>query len=76
MKYGRNFRVEYINGSMCFSSGGKELKHFLENYTQPFISDNKSFDMGLYIAKEILNMHKLELKYTYNAGVNSFCLHV
>ena len=74
IKYGKNFRVEYINDSICFLSEGKELSYPLEYYTEPFISENQSFGMGLYIAKEILNIHNLELEYRYSAGVNSFCI--
>ena len=74
MKYGKNFRVEYREGVICFISEGKELAHLLEYYTEPFVSENKSFGMGLYIVKEILNMHNLELVYSYSDGENSFCI--
>ena len=74
MKYGKNFRVEYREGVICFISEGKELAHSLEYYTAPFVSENQSFGMGLYIVKEILNMHNLELVYSYSDGENSFCI--
>ena len=74
MKYGKNFKIEYKDGAICFSSEGEQLSHPIEHYTQPFISEKRSFGMGLYIAKEILIMHKLQLKYSYSNGKNRFCI--
>ena len=76
IKYGSNLSVEYKNGSICFLSKGKKLEKSLEYYTQEFTSQNSGFGLGLYIVKEILQMHSMDLKYSYRDGLNIFCIEI
>ena len=73
-KYGSDFKIEYSSGKICFLSRGDKLKHPLNYYTQAFVSENRSLGLGLYIVKEILNMHNMELEYSYIEGINRFCI--
>jgi len=74
IKHGSNLSIEYKNGSICFLSKGKKLEKSLEYYTQEFTSQNSGFGLGLYIVKEILKMHNMDLKYSYRDGLNIFCI--
>ena len=74
IKYGKDFKIEYKDNKICFLSKGEKLQKPLEYYTQAFISENGSFGLGLYITKEILNMHNYDLEYNYINGINNFCI--
>ena len=51
---------------------GEALKEPLENYFKPFHTSNKGLGLGLYIVKSILDIHQMELHYTYEDGRNIF----
>lgn len=74
IKYGSNLQIEYNSGRICFKSEGEKLKKPLSEYTYAFNGSSNSFGLGLYIVKEILDMHKMDLEYSYKEGVNSFCI--
>ena len=74
IKYGKEAKILYENGSICFLSKGEKLEHNLSYYTQAFVSENESLGFGLYIVEEILAMHNMQLYYYHKNGVNYFCI--
>ena len=77
MKYGKNFKIEYKSGVICFSSEGEQLSYPLEHYTQPFTQEKKNqtgYGLGLYIVSEILRLHHFKLEYQYKDGLNIFLI--
>ncbi|MDM5272321.1 ArsS family sensor histidine kinase [Sulfurovum sp. zt1-1] len=76
LKYGQNLMIHYEDDALSFISEGEALKGEFSAYLEPF-SDKKSsetagFGLGLYIVKEVLNMHNMGLEYTYHEGKNQF----
>lgn len=61
---------------ILFLNGGKELKHQLEDYFEPFFANQdkseNSFGLGLYIVNNILKANGYYLKYEYKDGINIF----
>ena len=62
--------------NIIFENSGKELKHPLENYFEPFFSNEDkqkdSFGLGLYIIHNILKANNYTLEYEYTDGTNRF----
>lgn len=73
-RYGNELYIEYKERQICFINRGSKLKKPLEYYTQPFTTSSGSFGLGLYIVKEILDMHTMRLHYSYKNGFNHFCI--
>ena len=78
LKYGQNPEIIYENDMLSFISEGEALQGDFNAYLAPF-SDKKSsgtsgFGLGLYIVKEVLNMHNMGLEYTYHDGKNQFTI--
>ena len=61
---------------IIFENSGKELKYPLENYFEPFFSNEDkqkdSFGLGLYIIHNILKANAYTLVYEYENGINRF----
>ena len=78
IKYSPNkevvIKVEEQN--IIFENSGKELKHPLENYFEPFFSNEDkqkdSFGLGLYIIHNILKANNYTLEYEYLNRINRF----
>lgn len=62
--------------NIIFENSGNELKHPLENYFEPFFSNEDkqkdSFGLGLYIIHNILKANNYTLEYEYVNGINRF----
>jgi two-component system OmpR family sensor kinase len=62
--------------NIIFENSGKELKYPLENYFEPFFSNEDkqkdSFGLGLYIIHNILKANGYTLVYEYENGINRF----
>lgn len=62
--------------NIIFENSGNELKHPLENYFEPFFSNEDkqkdSFGLGLYIIHNILKANNYTLEYEYANGINRF----
>jgi len=80
LKYSKEQHVEILikNDSLIFSNKGEKLKYDLEKYYEPFFSDNtkkkESFGLGLYIIKNILDVHNFKLNYSYENNKNIFTI--
>lgn len=69
--------VESDEKAIHFKNQGEKIKASMEEITKPFYrvaktSDSESLGLGLYIVKEILNIHNLVLQYAYEDGYNVF----
>jgi len=79
IKYSTNKSVS-ISSSPTFvkvKSQGEPIKASIDEITKPFYRANghsagESLGLGLYIVKEILKSHLLELSYRYEEGCNIF----
>ena len=62
--------------NIIFENSGDELKFPLENYFEPFFSNEdkqkNSFGLGLYIISNILKANNYTLEYKYVNGINIF----
>ncbi|MDD2292353.1 MAG: ArsS family sensor histidine kinase [Aliarcobacter sp.] len=62
--------------NIIFENSGDKLKHPLENYFEPFFSNEDkqkdSFGLGLYIIHNILKANNYTLEYEYIDGINRF----
>jgi two-component system OmpR family sensor kinase len=78
MKYGKNLEIIYEQESLSFVSEGEALTGDFGAYLEPF-SDKKrngtsGFGLGLYIVREVLNLHNMEIEYRYDQGKNRFTI--
>ena len=67
--------------TISVSNKGESLKHDIEKYYEPFFNNNQhkankqnSFGLGLYIIKNILDVHGFKLTYLYQDGINIFTI--
>ena len=78
IKYSSNIEVviKSENENIIFENSGEKLKHPLENYFEPFFSNEDkskdSFGLGLYIIHNILKANNYTLEYEYIDGINRF----
>ncbi len=76
IKYSTDKKVIIKNSDLdiIFENSGEPLKYPLENYFEPFFSnENKdSFGLGLYIVHNILKANGYSLVYEYEDGLNRF----
>jgi len=81
LKYSSNKRVKIIEQTQQLSicSKGDPLRQALENYFKPFHNEadisKQGMGLGLYIIKSVLDMHEMQLKYSYNEGINIFTIY-
>ena len=78
LKYSDNKKVtvKTQNEDIIFENDGKKLEFELEQYFEPFFSNEDkskdSFGLGLYIVHNILKANDYTLKYEYVNGINRF----
>jgi len=56
------------------SNPAEPLKEPIENYYQPFHQSKNGLGLGLYIVKNIIDIHTLKLEYRHYEGVNFFTI--
>ena len=76
-KYGRDPRIAIEGDRLAVRSRGAPLTRPLEHYTEPFRQEyaepkEEGFGLGLYIVREILERHGMELGYRHENGENLF----
>ncbi|QIR76622.1 ArsS family sensor histidine kinase [Sulfurospirillum diekertiae] len=80
MKHSLNHRVFVKNSGqrLIIANEGEPLKMAIEEYFQPFVSGSKAcgsgLGLGLYIVKNIVEQHGLEIAYAYEAGYHHFSI--
>ncbi len=74
IKYSQTKRVAIVidNKMLTVSNHGEGLKEPLEHYFEPFHTSRNGLGLGLYIVKNILDIHKMGIKYKYDKGENIF----
>ena len=78
IKHSKDNRVKIKIEDNCISfyNIGKPLEYDLEKYYEPFFGNDtqkkESFGLGLYIVKNILDVHQFTLEYSYENNENSF----
>ncbi len=78
LKYSPNKEVliKTQEQNIIFENSGDSLKYPLENYFEPFFSNEDkqkdSFGLGLYIIFNILKANNYTLEYEYTNGINRF----
>jgi len=80
MKHSLNRRV-FVKSSaqkIIVANEGEPLKMAIEEYFQPFVSGSKAcgsgLGLGLYIVKNIVEQHGLDVKYAYEEGYHQFSI--
>jgi two-component system OmpR family sensor kinase len=83
IKYSKEQKVtiQIEHDSISVSNIGKPLQYDLESYYEPFFNNNQhksnqkeSFGLGLYIVKNILDVHGFKLSYCYKNEKNIFTI--
>jgi len=76
IKYSQTKKVTVIidNGRLTVSNFGDRLKGKIEEYYTPFHSSKTGLGLGLYIVKNILDIHKMAIGYEYKNGENIFVI--
>ncbi len=79
MKYGGDLVIDQSSTEISFSSTGDALKYPLSHYTDAFrkgdgFGSTRGFGLGLYIVKEILQKHGMELSYRHSESRNIFSI--
>ena len=68
--------IKSSNQEIIFENIGKKLEFPLENYFEPFFSNEDkskdSFGLGLYIVHNILKANGYTLQYEFTNGINRF----
>ena len=74
----KKLHIQIEHNSIVVSNKGKKLEYDLEKYYEPFFSQQsnqkESFGLGLYIIKNILDVHNFRLQYSYEKGENKFSI--
>ncbi len=74
--FDKKVTIKTLYKEIIFENSGKELKYPLENYFEPFFSNEDkqkdSFGLGLYIIHNILKANGYLLTYEYENGINRF----
>jgi len=69
IKHSTNKKVEVRteNRAIIFENRGEKLSLSIDEYFKPFVSGNlkKGLGLGLYIVKNIVQLHNFTLKYSY-----------
>jgi len=63
-----------INNAIEITNIGSQLDEPLQNYYTPFRTKSHGLGLGLYIVKNILDIHKLQLIYSYKTPLNKFMI--
>jgi len=74
IKYSQTKRVTVFidNTALTVSNHGKGLSEPLGHYFAPFHTSRSGLGLGLYIVKNILDIHRMGLTYVYERGDNRF----
>lgn len=72
----KHIKVIINQGKISIENRGETLKEPIENYFEPFHTSQKGLGLGLYIVKSILDIHKMELRYTHHEGINRFTVKI
>ncbi|HEY9189651.1 MAG TPA: ArsS family sensor histidine kinase [Sulfurovum sp.] len=74
IKYSTDKHITVVidNRTLKITNKGEALPEPLENYFKPFHASKRGLGLGLYIVKSILDIHQMELRYTYEDGKNIF----
>ncbi|SHO81718.1 Two-component system histidine kinase RacS [hydrothermal vent metagenome] len=59
-----------INNKVIIKNRGEKLNGNFQDYFVPFRTESQGLGLGLYIIKNILDIHKLEFEYRYIDGFN------
>ena len=74
--FDKKVTIKSQDENIIFENSGKELKYPLENYFEPFFSNEDkqkdSFGLGLYIIQNILKANSYTLTYEYKNQINRF----
>ena len=72
--YSTSKKVEVIvtQGQIEIINEAEALKEDIAQYYKPFHTSKKGLGLGLYIVKNILDMHNMGLKYDHQEGKNIF----
>ncbi len=76
VEYSLSKKVEVVVDSdeIRIINDGEGLKGDIKEYYKPFHSSKKGFGLGIYIVKNILDIHDMNLKYQYQEGKNIFTI--
>jgi len=61
---------------MTISNSSKPLKGKIEDYFTPFHESKSGLGLGLYIVKSILDIHRIDIEYSYEYERVNFILHI
>ncbi|MGC9351830.1 MAG: ArsS family sensor histidine kinase [Sulfurovum sp.] len=78
IKYSTDKHIKAVinQGSISIENRGERLKEPIENYFKPFHTSKQGLGLGLYIVKSILDIHKMELGYEHDEGINRFTVKI
>ncbi len=80
LKYNSNGNPELLisHSSISISNKGRALKKDINEYYKPFNREyesiNEGLGLGLYITKNIIDVHGYKLNYTYEKGIHTFVI--
>lgn len=68
--------IECNGDSVCIRNSGEPLKRPVEEALQAFVTErgDGGLGLGLYIAQSVCEMHRFDLRYTYEEGIHHFCI--
>lgn len=70
----KNIKIVATKDALIFSNRGSRLKNDFYTYFEPFHESKGSMGLGLYIVKNILDIHDLKFNYEYLDGNNIFTI--
>ena len=76
IKYSSDRHVDILvsDPRIVISNKGEPLKEPIEHYFTPFHASRSGLGLGLYIVKNILDIHRLKFEYRYEEGTVSFAI--
>ncbi|WP_457605284.1 ArsS family sensor histidine kinase [Nitratifractor sp.] len=76
IKYSPDHHVDLLvqPRQIQISNRGEPLSQPIEHYFTPFHNSRHGLGLGLYIIKNIIDIHRMELRYRHENGVNTFTI--